>query len=514
MVFYSCWIMFSCHEKTDKKKNNPKRTFREGKVCFFGSFLFYLGLSVSIFGQNIPDRDGLPNRWDREGLLSVALQGNNAYLLAASRSREAQALLSTAKAARLPVVRFSSNFSYLTNPPSLTIKTGSLYPGSNVSVPIPGLSVVPEFPFPALPDRDTTFNLSQNTHYEFGLSLEQPVFTWGRIHNSVRAADLGNQASALQMEQERKNIRTVLDSHLFTLVFLTRIRELLTEQRRSAERLITISEESYANGFLLRSDLLSARLLSAEVQMGDYSVTETWDNSFLAIKTITGIEDLRPSQVLLPSIPLRGEGLNPQSLTYSTNDKDRLFSQILAENRNLKLLSLQTRATERTVAAAKGQYYGKPELGLFLQLAYSGPAFPFVQKGWRDDNNLNFTATLGIRTLLFDGGGLYRTIRRQEETLTQARLEEEKGRRDLAEYLEKTLRQLEVSRYRQEYLALKIEAAAAQKNQAETAWKNGYGEEREYLARELSWYQERIALLQEELSALLSALQLENVLGQ
>jgi hypothetical protein len=69
------------------------------------------------------------------------------------------------------------------------------------------------------------------------------------------------------------------------------------------------------------------------------------------------------------------------------------------------------------------------------------------------------------------------------------------------------------SRYRQEYLALKIEAGEIQKDQAETAWKNGAGEEREYLIQELSWYQDRIALLREELSALLTALQMENVLG-
>jgi outer membrane protein TolC len=508
--------------RTGKKQKKTTGILREKAPRLFSVFLLSLGLLSPVYGQTAPDQGASPDRWDREGLLSAALRGNSAYLLAASRNREAGALLSVARAARLPVIRFSSNLSYLTNPPSLTIKTGSLYSGGNIpmdidTAPFTGAPTPPlttQFPFPAFPDRDTAFQLSQNTLYEFGLSLEQPVFTWGRIHNSVKAADLGNQASGLQMEQERRNIKTALDSHLFTLTFLTRIRELLTEQRRSAERLITISEESYTNGFLLRPDLLSARLLSAEVQMGDYSVTENWDNSFLAIKTITGIENLRPSQLLLPPIPLGGEGLSPRSLSYSPDDKDRLFSQILADNRNLKLLSLQTRATERTVAAARGQFYGKPELGLFLRLAYSGPAFPFAQKGWRDDNDLNFTATLGIRSLLFDGGGLYQTIRQKEETVTQARLEEEKGRRDLAEYLEKALRQMEVSRYRQEYLALKIEAAEAQKNQAETAWKSGYGEEREYLTRELSWYQERIALLQEELSALLTALQLENVLGQ
>jgi hypothetical protein len=73
-----------------------------------------------------------------------------------------------------------------------------------------------------------------------------------------------------------------------------------------------------------------------------------------------------------------------------------------------------------------------------------------VQESWREDNAVNFTATLGIRGLLFDGGLVHQTIRQKEE---------EQGRRDMEEYLEK-------------------------------------------------------ALLREELNALVIALQLENVLGE
>jgi hypothetical protein len=63
-------------------------------------------------------------------------------------------------------------------------------------------------------------------------------------------------------------------------------------------------------------------------------------------------------------------------------------------------------------------------------------------------------------------------------------------------------------------MLLKAETAAAQRDQAETAWKSGYGEEREFLIRELSWYGDRIALLREELNVLVTALQLENVIGE
>jgi outer membrane protein TolC len=495
-----------------KNSRNGKSASKRKGLHFRTALLLFLACAVRLSGQDAPAGESGPEaaRWNRETLLAAALRENSAYLLAASRGRESRAQLAEARAARLPTLRFGSDISYLTNPPSLTVKAGSLYPGADIPLPIP--PSYPTMPFPALPDEDITFNLSEHARYDFSLSLEQPVFTWGRIHHSVKAAELGSQAAAVQMEQEKRDIATALDSHLYTLAFAAEIRELLAEQRQAAERLIGLSEESYANGFLLRADLLAARLLAAETEMADYTITEIQDNSLLAVKTLSGLERLAPEELVLPPLPA-GEGQDRESLAYTRTGKDRLFSQILAENRGLKLLSLQTRVREKTAAAAKGQYYGKPELGLFLQLAYGGSYFPFFQEGWRDEDKMNFTATLGIRGLIFDGGAVHQSIRQKEEALTQARLEEGKGRRDLEEYLEKTLHQLELSRRRQEYLELKIEAAGAKKDQAESSWQSGYGEEREYLIQELAWRQEQIALLQEQLAALLTALQLENVLG-
>ncbi|MDR2629774.1 MAG: TolC family protein [Spirochaetaceae bacterium] len=462
-------------------------------------FWFFLVFLCPLSGQN---QDEV---WDRERLLSAAMTGNNAYRLSESRGREARSVLSIAKAARLPVLRFGSNLSYLTNPPSVTLKAGSLFPGST----IPIAPNAPPIPFPALPETDTAIGLSENTQYEFSLSLEQPVFTWGRIHNSVKAADLGSRAAVLEMEQEKRNIRTALDIHLYTLMFLTEIRELLAEQRRCAERLSVISEESYAGGFILQGDLLSVRLLSSELTLGDYQIMERRESSFQAIKTLTGLPDLTLSRIREPS----REGLRRESLAFTRKDTERLLAKARAENVGLKLLSLRTQAAGRLLAAAKGQYYGKPELGLFLQLTYGGPAFPFIQPGWKTDNNLNLTATLGIRSLIYDGGNVHHTIRQKEETLVQDRLAEEQSHRELEEYLEKALLSLEVSALRREYLSLKVTAAEVQKNTTEAAWKSGYGEEGAYLSQEISWLQDRISLLQEELTALVTALQLENVTG-
>ncbi|MDR1618494.1 MAG: TolC family protein [Treponema sp.] len=436
--------------------------------------------------------------WTREGLLAAAMEKNSGYLLAQSQDREARSALSAAKAARLPTLRFSADLGYLANPPGVAVEQGAFYPGGVIgSGPI-------SVPLPPFPSEDMRIRLSEKTRYEFGLTLEQPVFTWGRIHHSVKAAGLMSQAAALRADQEKRDIATALDIYLATLRSLREIRSLIAEQKKSAERLAALSNESFARGFILRTDLNAARLLSSEVKLADYEVLDGWNGSVSALRTLTGLEDLDPETVVPPS----GEGG-----FYSMKDRDRLFENALRSSLGLRLLALKTLALERLVKAARGQIYGKPELGLFLQLGYGGPAFPLFQEGWKEDDEYQFNLTLGIRSLLFDGGALYHGIKQKKEDLAQARLEEEKGRRDLREYLEKTLSALEVSALRREHLEIKIEASRALADQAESAWKSGYGEEREYLSRELVWYSDRIALLREQLGARITVLRLENVTG-
>jgi outer membrane protein TolC len=368
---------------------------------------------------------------------------------------------------------------------------------------------------PALPSEDITFSLSENTRYSFGLTLEQPVFTWGRIQNSIDAAALGSQAGILAQSLAARNLHTVVDSCLASLALIEKIRTLLADQELKARRLMVLSEESYAAGFILNTELLEARLLAAEVSLADYESREQASATILTLRNLTGIAGLELGQVELPpSLAAffgEEEGPGPEA-TYTGGGRDELRAMLYRNNVSLRILELQARAQERLLEAARGRSLGKPELGLFAELEYSGPRFPFVEGGWDTENRVNLTASLGIRTLLFDGGAMQSGIRQKEEAAIQARLELERGRRGLEEYLESTLLGLDVSRRRQEYLSLKAAAERARGDQAENAWNAGYGAERDYLTHELIWYTNRIELCKEKLSALLAVLQLEHIL--
>ncbi|MDR1099282.1 MAG: hypothetical protein LBL28_02260, partial [Treponema sp.] len=115
-----------------KNTENRKPSAAMKRLRFWAVLALGAAVSARLFGQDAPEGE----MWDRDRLLAAALRENSSYLLAASRSRESRSRLSEARAARLPVIRFGSNLSYLTNPPGLTVKAGSLYPGANIPLPI------------------------------------------------------------------------------------------------------------------------------------------------------------------------------------------------------------------------------------------------------------------------------------------------------------------------------------------------------------------------------------------
>jgi len=427
---------------------------------------------------------------DRQALLEAALSDNPLYLQTLSRSRQASQTLKTARAAALPDIGFSARAAWLSTPQSYTIQAGDFY---NV-------------PPMVLPAEDYTVQLGQNRDYEFSLTLEQPLFTWGRIRNSILAAEAGEEAAGVGREKQKAEIITRLDILLCTLSRLEEMKALLSEQAGTARRLKDLSEESYRNGFLLESDLMSVRLLIRESELARYRAEEQSRQALLSLRTLTGREDLVLEELDLSVLPVPEE--------YSPEDQEALEIRALAGSFDLRLLELRTRGAARQLEAARGGSPGKPEVGLYLQMAYSGSAFPLIQEDWLSTDTGSIVAALGISTTLYDGGTISGGIGQLEEELTWAELDRQRGSNALKEYIRSSLSRIELSRRNLEYMDLQIQADAAVRKQKEDAWKAGYGEEREVLAREMTWYAHRTGRIQELLNQEILRFQVSNALGR
>ena len=149
-----------------------------------------------------------------------------------------------------PSVDLQASGTYMLNPPLDAIYINaddliaSLQPG--------GLSSS------AKGQRIKVFDGMENTLYNFELSLMQPLFTWGKITNSIKLYKEISQIKQTQLTQQSQQLETELKTRLISLYYLGRILELLNEEQTFTDRLVEVTENAEKSGMLLHQDLVDA----------------------------------------------------------------------------------------------------------------------------------------------------------------------------------------------------------------------------------------------------------------
>ncbi|MBI9101912.1 MAG: TolC family protein [Spirochaetales bacterium] len=452
----------------------------------FMIILFYL-IPIPLSSQSLENRDSL---------MKAMLSNNHDLLILTEGENRATFDVKTAKAGFLPDISFSSDISYRTNPESYTINAGDFY---NDEI-APGMGTF------LLPAQDYTVELGQNSRYEFSIILEQPLFTNGKLKNGLQAAELSLEAARLQERIKKEELTTQIDIILNTLTLLMLLTEENTEQRQTADELVRISRESHENGFLLYSDLLSIIIQSREVELASSILDEKRKQLLLSLRSLTGIETLEIENLQLPEEQTWDE--------YQESQKEALITEALENNSNLDLFELIIGVRKRKLNIVDAGGIFKPDIGLYFKLSYTNSALPLIQEGWADTDVPSFLGALGIRSLLFDGGKSSGKSGAAYEDLRLAELENEKNKMILADFIEKTLIQMELSRQKIEFYKLQIETDEERIEQKRDAWHSGYGDEAEVLLEKLAYHSHRIALLEEITVLLKNHFQLHSSLGR
>ena len=137
----------------------------------------------------------------------------------------------------------------------------------------------------------------ENTLYSFQLSLEQPVFTWGKLH---QAACLYKEVSVIQeikLLNTQKKLATELETRMLSLEYLKRISSKLEEEQVYADEMISFSEDAEKSGMLLHQDVVEARIKAKELEIALQGVNEQITNQILELQRMTGIQELDISQL-------------------------------------------------------------------------------------------------------------------------------------------------------------------------------------------------------------------------
>ena len=437
--------------------------------------------------------------------LVAAMDLNNVDL---NKAREAviQAQLDTkdAKAGYQPTVDLTLAGSYMANP---LIKEISLAQGEFGSIPVvnPATGQMVQVP---LPNTDIqVFGGMPTFGYSFQLDLQQPIFTWGKISNSVKIFSAVESVRQLQLSSLKKQKTASLKAQITALSFLSQMESLLTQQQEYAQELVTLTEAAQNQGVVLEQVVLEAKTQEALIPLSLQQIRHNKSVILQDLRELTGLPQLDSSQIL--HIP-QAQGFYQDFQELAQKDSALLEATALSPaQESLAILEKLHQAAEYGRKVASGNIYGKPDIALQVSFGLNGN----MEKLFKGESDLKqdlvANLTLGIKTTVWDGGKKLNQLNRSTSQLRDAALDLEQARSAIKLELSRQINAMTMATLKIQYQKLKIQTVQSQLDQKLQLLESGYGSQREVLQARIEKITEEVTLLEEEINLATAACTVE-----
>lgn len=380
------------------------------------------GLSVSV-GKKIgiwrppTEKKELPT--DRkvtlEDLVEHALTYNAELGQLRAEVNQAKIGVMGAKSNYFPKVDFSASMTWFLNPlDDIRLKQGEL-----------GIVEIPNVGSIMLPLEDyKLYDGQDDSYYRFVFTLEQPIFTWGKIPAAVKLYREVERAAELKCSRKERELEASINGYYFSLYYLNRISDSLQEQMKYSDRLLTLTRSSYENGFITLTDFQDVQTKIKDVQIADSRVKDSFNMIRYKLTAALG-----GTPVDLNNIDFTG--CEERLAEFETNDwmktLDEYIEMAKVASVEMDLLRAQVGVYEHKYEVAKADSYLKPQIGAQIQAGFSGTAFPFIERGWFTSGSPVLSASIGIKSRILDGGDRLSSVMAGEQELASARYQMQSG---------------------------------------------------------------------------------------
>ncbi|WP_304243001.1 TolC family protein [Gracilinema caldarium] len=400
-------------------------------------------------------------------LIAQALSTSPLIRSAQASRRAAEADLQSAKAQRLPTFALDTSASYLGNPLGpIVIKKGELGSFNNPQDPNGSTILVP-------PLDTTIYKGMEASLYQFKISSDLPLFTWGKIATGIEAALSALGAARIKEAQAAHELRYRLQGTWEALAYVVRTEAVLGLQKQAGDRLVVLARESYRSGFITKSELLKTEIKIKEIEVGEAMAVEKRNRLLSDLSYLTGLKNLALSDLSLSAEPAS----RPRQSLQEALDLMPRYNYDLAYGRAM----LEAQESMQRLAEIQGR--GLPDIGLHLEASYGGSRFPFFETDWYGKDDYQFTLSLGTKGNLFGNpvkaGEALKAKAQTEDTIAQLT----QGEQNLASFIREQYLTLDLQKSRLEYAQLKLGALQEELEQQKQLLLSGSGQETDYLAK-------------------------------
>lgn len=400
-------------------------------------------------------------------LEAQALRTSPLIRSAQASRRSAEADLQSAKAQRLPTFALDTSATYLGNPLGpIVIKKGELGSFNNPQDPNGSTILVP-------PLDTTIYKGMEASLYQFKISSDLPLFTWGKIATGIEAALSALGAARIKEAQAAHELRYRLQGTWEALAYVVRTEAVLGLQKQAGDRLVELARESYRSGFITKSELLKTEIKIKEIEVGEAMAVEKRNRLLSDLSYLTGLKNLELSDLSLSAEPAS----RPRQSLQEALDFIPRKNYDLAYGRAM----LEAQKSMQRLAEIQGR--GLPDIGLHLEASYGGSRFPFFETDWYGKDDYQFTLSLGTKGNLFGNpvktGEALKAKAQTEDTIAQLT----QGERNLASFIREQYLTLDLQKSKLEYAQLKLGVLQEELEQQKQLLLSGSGQETDYLAK-------------------------------
>ena len=355
-----------------------------------GTFLFFI-VSISIQAQEYRELT-------LEDSLKIAQEDNLSILSAEQKLIAAKSQVNLAQAALLPRLSANGNYTYFKD-----IQKSVIQAEGGFGFPTPGQDMDQM----STPDPD---NEAELIELEFGahhnvqatVNLTQPLFAWGRIHNSYKAARIGYTAAEEELSASYDNLRLTVYEAFYRVLIAQEFVEVAQQSVELVEQQLAIAENAFAVGATTKFDVLrpKVQLANAKSQL---------------IQAKNRVKTAKDSYKNILNIPLTQEISVKGSFQIQNTDKklDELISIAMVHRPEVKQSGLNELIGEKQLSIAKTQ--NLPDLAFFsnYQISHSERL---------TEMNRIWSLGLQINVPIFDGFASRAGVKQSESTLRQLNL--------------------------------------------------------------------------------------------
>ena len=339
----------------------------------------------------------------------------------------------------------------------------------------------------------TLYDGMESTLYQTQLSIQQPIFTWGKISNAVKAYEEIEAVRGLQLTDTENQLDAELKTRLAAMYYMDEMIGLLSEQKAYADRLVELATSAFEQGMLLEQDLLETRIEALQLDVTISEINAQYASNLTSLRTMTGLLDLKKEDI----------SFTPDEEAFrrlAEQDRNVLMKSATSQSQpTLQMLSHMQSAMEYSEKVSRASVYWKPDFALQVTASYGGSRLPLVETDWYRQDDYNGMITVAFKTTLWDGGKALNGIKRAESNTQSAVISRDEAVNTIITTLTEQFSAMDMAISKIAYLDLKEETLISKVSQKETLQQYGSASESDVLQAKIELNTCRLERIQEKM---------------